>query len=180
MAQRDKYKLYGELAQELYALGYNFKQNAKILADAFPSAAGDAAPPGPATIAGWYRKDQRNWDAAKKVKTSYAVTVQKIYEDELRRCSSNEERAAENGVDLCSKWYKHFKEVEAQERQGRINFLKDLNREIDRPALFLEHLEFIFSVLPKNSAAYKALAEQFDVIVGKYKEHVETQAHNRA
>lgn len=180
MAICDKYKLYGELARELYALGYNFAKIAKLLTEAFPSPGGEAAPPGPVTVATWYKKDAANWDAAKQVRTSYAATVRKIYENALENSAANKARAAEDGAELCSKWWRHLREIEDRELEKPVSLLKKLNRDIDRPALFIEHLQFIFSTLPQGSAAYKALAAEMDNIIDKYKDHVAAQTNHRA
>lgn len=175
MATCDKYKLYGELTKELYALGYNFAQIVKVLADAFPSPGGDAAPPGAQTVASWYKKDAANWDAAKQVRTSYAATVRIIYERTLANSASNQNRAAEDGAELCAKWYRHLKEIEDREREERVNLLKNLHRDTDESAAFLKNIDwFVKAISTLDSAAANALRRPglLDEVFARYKEEL--------
>lgn len=175
MATCDKYKLYGELTKELYALGYNFAQIVKVLADAFPSPGGDAAPPGAVTVASWYKKDAANWDAAKQVRTSYAATVRGIYERVLAYSAAKKERAEEDGAELCSKWFKHLKEIEDRELEKPVNLLKKLHRDTDDVAAFAKNIEwFVKTISTLDSKAADALRRPglLDEVFARYKEEL--------
>lgn len=185
MAKHDKYKLYGELAKILYGWDCTFNEIHRILAAAF-TAAEDIAPPCVETIGKWYKDDKAAWDAERAVDGKPVhVAIYDIFANILKKCHKNEAFALEN-ADVAAKWLRNWRDAKAVYAEDKISGLRMLTRDadkstvVDKPAIFIEHLGFIFDVLPEDSAAHKSLAEQYESIIEKYKDHVAAQANHRA
>jgi hypothetical protein len=81
--------------------------------------------------------------------------------------------------DLVLSW-QGYEDRRAAEARKEIRELKILEstRRAELPAIFLDHLQFIFSQLGEGTPAHRALAEHVDKLTEAYKEHVAAQASN--
>jgi hypothetical protein len=68
----------------------------------------------------------------------------------------------------------------ALERMLELRQQESKGQQVDYPALFLEHLQFVFRALGEGTAAHRALAEHVDSLTAAYKDHVEAKANNCA
>jgi len=102
------------------------------------------------------------WDKARERKASFAIRMEALLERELTFAEGREAGAIEGcTLDNLSKLgalVVRFREVEGQ--KGRI----------DKPALFLEYMEFIIGYLKENSPeGLKILAKNFDGLIEAFK-----------